>query len=162
MIIPKVFLEKKISGIGSELESIAKIDLVIVGKCSFRFASAIYKEICPNVSSISLIEPYLTKEGTIGFLGGLCEDLNLGVCLLVHAVCDTGFVHHETQKRIASEFPRAIIKTICMVNKLPNRQFDYDTDFSIINLDRDAFVVGYGIGIDNEYRDLDHIYELYD
>lgn len=162
MLLPKPYIKRAVSGIGSSVSPFEPINIVIVGTSSFLFASLIYKELCNQIYSISILEPYYDQDKNIVLLAGnVTSDLNLYQTIVVHSICDTGRVLYETHKKITSDFPNSRIRNICMVNKLHNRIFDTHTDFSIIDVQEDVFVVGLGIGTNNEYRDLDSLYILY-
>lgn len=153
-------IQKKIHGIGSELSTFSDIDIIIVGKTSLLFALELYKIICNQVSSVSIIEPYLLNDESICFQGDITSDLHNKTVFVIHSVCDTGLIHNSVCNYISSLYKNVNIKNICMINKLSNRQFDYHTDYSVLEVHQDIFFVGYGIGIDNEYRELDGIYQL--
>ncbi|MGI9554805.1 MAG: hypothetical protein ACR2M6_02420 [Vampirovibrionia bacterium] len=162
LILPKPMIQRKICGIGAELNEESDINLIIVGRSSFIFASEIYSKIQNRVDTISILEPYYTDEGKIEFVGGITTDLTNKKCFVIHAVCDTGFVHSQLVELLKSEFTSCRIKNICMINKLKNRQFEYHTDYSVLEVkDQDIFFVGYGIALDEEHRDLLGIYKVY-
>ena len=161
MILPKPMIKRKIAHIGNSLSQFYAMNMIVIGQSSFKFASELYSTMPNNVESVSILEPYLENDGSIFFSGGFCADLNNKVNLLVHSACDTGYMYSETHKKITSEFPDAIIKNVCMVNKTFGRALDFHTDYSVIDIESDIFVVGYGIGIENEYRELESLFELF-
>lgn len=162
MVLPYPMIQRKIYGIGSELNEYYELNLVIIGNCSFSFASDLYRLIQDKVESVSILEPYFDQENEkIVFGGSITTDLTNKECFVIHAVSDTGLVHHSVMEYISEMFPNCRIRNICMIDKLHNRKFEYHTDYSVLEVkDQDIFFVGYGISLNKEYKDLKGIYQI--
>jgi len=113
-----------------------------------------------SVTGISYVscQSYLASERTdeIDVVGTLTEDTSSKTVLIVDDICDTGLTLAALHSTIAQDSKEVITATL--VSNKARRRVDYDPTFSCFELNKDIFLVGYGMDLDNRYRTLESIY----
>jgi hypoxanthine phosphoribosyltransferase len=77
--------------------------------------------------------------------------------LLVEDIVDSGHTLQTLTQHLRSEPAFHYWKTITLLDKPEARQVDIQADYVGFTVDTDAFVIGYGLDLDNAYRDLPFI-----
>ncbi|MBN2202522.1 hypoxanthine phosphoribosyltransferase [bacterium] len=91
------------------------------------------------------------SSGTPVLSGDLSEKLNGRRVLLVDDIVDTGRTSRFVHEKIMERRP-AWLRTCVLLDKPRRRVVPFDADYIGFRVP-DAFIVGYGLDYDNEYRD---------
>ncbi|MCC7126002.1 MAG: hypoxanthine phosphoribosyltransferase [Acidobacteria bacterium] len=89
----------------------------------------------------------------------LVKDLDAGVegrhVVIIEDIVDTGLTLHYLQDILRRRGP-ASLRTACLLSKPSRRKIDVTVDFIGFTID-DHFVVGYGLDLDEKYRNLPYV-----
>ena len=100
------------------------------------------------------IGTYLS-DGNVRVVHPLNVDVNGADVVVVEDIIDTGYSMNTVLNLIERENPRSV-KVCAMLSKPSRRIVDVPTDYLGFSID-DHFVFGYGIDVDQKYRDLGYI-----
>ncbi len=135
------------------------VHLVAVLKGAFVFLSDLARAM-PGRCSIDFMA--VSSYGKLPSSSGqvqLLKDLDSGLegrhVVLVEDIVDTGLTLAYLQDILRTRSPRSL-RTACLLNKPSRRQVDVTLDYVGFTIE-DAFVVGYGLDYDEQYRNLPHI-----
>jgi len=94
----------------------------------------------------------------------MLKDLDFGIegcdVVIVEDIVDTGLTLNYLQDILRARGPRRLT-TACLLSKPSRRRVDVKVDYIGFTID-DHFVVGYGLDLDERYRNLPHIAVLKD
>jgi hypoxanthine phosphoribosyltransferase len=79
--------------------------------------------------------------------------------LIVDDICDSGATLSEVTTQVEDKHP-ASVKSLVLLHRQMDMEADYYPDFSLFEIDRDDFVVGYGLDYKEAYRGLEAIYSM--
>ncbi len=89
----------------------------------------------------------------------LVKDLDASVegrhVVIIEDIVDTGLTLHYLQDILRRRAP-ASLRTACLLSKPSRRKVDVTVDFVGFTID-DHFVVGYGLDLDEKYRNLPYV-----
>lgn len=161
MLYPKPMIRRAIYSLAESLSQDFKdLHVVIVGKGGLFFGTDLIRYMGDSVTGISYVscQSYLASERTdeIDVVGTLTEDTSSKTVLIVDDICDTGLTLAALHSTIAQDSKEVITATL--VSNKARRRVDYDPTFSCFELNKDIFLVGYGMDLDNRYRTLESIY----
>ena len=135
------------------------VHLVAVLKGAFVFLSDLARAM-PGRCSIDFMA--VSSYGKLPSSSGqvqLLKDLDSGLegrhVVLAEDIVDTGLTLAYLQDILRTRSPRSL-RTACLLNKPSRRQVDVTLDYVGFTIE-DAFVVGYGLDYDEQYRNLPHI-----
>ena len=86
-------------------------------------------------------------------------DLNNKHVIVVDDIIDTGLTLLKIKTTIQEKFTPKSVKTCVLLKKYGRERVHVDIDYYCFEIDN-KFVVGYGLDINNQYRNLDGIYYL--
>ena len=135
------------------------VHLIAVLKGGFIFLSDLVRAL-PGRCSIDFIT--VSSYGKLPSSSGqvrLLKDLNSGLegrpVVIVEDIVDTGLTLTYLQDILRAGSPRSL-RTACFLNKPSRRQIEVRLDYVGFTIE-DAFVVGYGLDYDEQYRNLPHV-----
>ncbi len=135
--------------------------MMVVLKGALFFAADLARQIrCPLVMDFVKLASYRGTEST-GIVT-IAKDYEGAVAgknvLVVEDIVDTGLTLTFLLERLRAEGPRSI-KVCTLIDKKGQRKVDIVPDYVGIACE-DGFLVGYGLDLDEEFRQLPAIYEV--
>ncbi len=100
-----------------------------------------------------------TSSGKIEILKNMETSPTGKDIVLVEDIIDTGLTMAFLKKEILRRQPRSL-KVCALLDKRFRRQIDMDADYVGITMERDYFVVGYGLDFSERFRHLPEIYYI--
>jgi hypoxanthine phosphoribosyltransferase len=140
------------------------IHLVCVLKGGFMFLADLIRAMSERVTlDFIAVSSYGKSTSTSGEVRML-KDLDFGIegcdVVIVEDIVDTGLTLNYLQDILRARGPRRLT-TACLLSKPSRRRVDVKVDYIGFTID-DQFVVGYGLDLDERYRNLPHIAVLTD
>jgi hypoxanthine phosphoribosyltransferase len=140
------------------------IHLVCVLKGGFMFLADLIRAMSERVTlDFIAVSSYGKSTSTSGEVRML-KDLDFGIegcdVVIVEDIVDTGLTLNYLQDILRARGPRRLT-TACLLSKPSRRRVDVKVDYIGFTID-DHFVVGYGLDLDERYRNLPHIAVLKD
>lgn len=135
-----------------------ELDLVIILKGAFVFAADLIRQLTiPVRADFITLGSYEGTQSTgsvrrIGYFGSVKAGRHV---LVVEDIIDTGSTI-DFLKKIPSLIDAASVKVCCLLNKKDVRQTQFTPDYFGFVVP-DKFVVGYGMDVDQKYRNLPDI-----
>jgi len=100
------------------------------------------------------------SSGTIEIVKDLETDITGKDVIIVEDIIDTGYTLQFLKREFAKRSPRSL--TVCVfLDKIFRREVDIQADYVGVALDRDYFVVGFGLDCAEQYRHLSGIYYIH-
>jgi hypoxanthine phosphoribosyltransferase len=132
----------------------APIHLVAVLKGAFMFLADLMRQMDGDVScDFIAVSSYGSGTQTSGEVR-LLKDLDHGLegrdVVIVEDIVDTGLTLAYLQEILRAREPRSL-KTCCLLSKPSRRKVDVAVDYIGFTIE-DRFVVGYGLDVDEKYR----------
>ena len=138
-----------------------EIVLIVVLKGAFVFAADLARRIEVPVSIDFITVKSYQGTGTTGEIA-LVKDADIPVAgknvILIEDVVDTGLSLAFLLQHFRSKGPKSL-KTCSLLDKREHRLIDISPDFTGIPC-KNSFVVGYGLDLDERWRELPAIYEV--
>lgn len=160
-LISKEKIEKKIEELAGEISKDYEgknIELIVVLKGATIFAVELAMKLKPNVRFDFIeISSYSGTEST-GILKvnkELKTDIENKDVLIVEDIIDTGRTLKYLKEYVLSKNPKSL-KICTLVSKPSRRIVDVPIDYNGFEIE-DKFIVGYGLDIDEDYRNLPYI-----
>lgn len=167
ILISEAELERRIAALAMEIEATCAVDrsgltvvAVLTGAVVF-LADLIRRLTCRVEIGYIAVSSYTGAVTTPGLaVAGAISlpELRDRDVLIVDDILDTGGTLRLVQQRLRSEAPRSL-RTVVLARKPGKAPNDVVADFVGFDVD-DAFVVGYGLDYDGQYRNLPYIAEL--
>jgi hypoxanthine phosphoribosyltransferase len=136
-----------------------QLHIVCVLKGAFMFLADLIRAIDMPVTldfmALSSYAKGTTSSGEVRLLKDLDSALEGRHVLIVEDIVDTGLTLHYLQDILAARGPSSV-RTACFLSKPSRRQIDVRVEYIGFTID-DHFVVGYGLDLDERYRNLPHI-----
>jgi hypoxanthine phosphoribosyltransferase len=164
-MLKKLFSKRAIDQRVRELGNIISEDyrdtelvMVVLLRGSFIFAADLIRVLKPEVVvDFMVVSSYQGVEtsGEVRILKDLAENIHDRDVLIVEDIVDTGLTLDKIVTLLKSRNPRSV--EICsMLNKPSRRIKPIDLRYVGFEID-DEFVVGYGLDMDQQYRQLPYI-----
>ncbi len=153
-------VERLASAISTDYEGEVLL-LIVVLKGAIFFAADLARQIrCPILMDFVKLSSYKGMEST-GTIS-ITKDCEIPVAgrhvLVVEDIVDTGLTLTFLLARLRAEGPRSL-KVCTLIDKKGHRKADVVPDYAGIVCE-DGFLVGYGLDLDEQYRQLPAIYEV--
>jgi hypoxanthine phosphoribosyltransferase len=135
--------------------------LIVVLKGAFFFAADLARQIrCPiEMDFVKLVSYRGTQStGTVEITKDYESAVTGRHVLVVEDIVDTGLSLAFLLERLQSEQPRSI-RVCTLLDKKGHREVDIVPDYTGIVCEN-GFLVGYGLDLDEQYRQLPAIYEV--
>jgi hypoxanthine phosphoribosyltransferase len=135
------------------------VHLVAVLKGAFMFLADLMRTIDGPVScdfiALSSYGSGTTSSGQVRLTKDLDRSLEGRDVIIVEDIVDTGLTLSYLQEILRARDPRSL-KTACLLSKPSRRKVDVTVEYVGFTID-DRFVVGYGLDVDEHYRNLSYI-----
>jgi hypoxanthine phosphoribosyltransferase len=96
-----------------------------------------------------------TSSGEVQLTRDLDQPIDGRDVVLVEDIVDTGHTLRYLQQLLGTRQPRTL-RTVCLLDKPARRQVEVRVDYTGFTIE-DQFVVGYGLDLDEQYRNLPYI-----
>lgn len=161
----KEVIAQQVKRLGQEISQDyqnSEILLIVVLKGSMIFASDLSREIsCPLTLDFVRVSSYgsgTVSSGEIVFKVPLDSNIEGKHVIIVEDIIDTGLtlnaLYHDLEKK-----KPASLKICTLIDKKKRREIDIEADYAGIVME-DGFIIGYGLDLDERYRNLPAIYLL--
>ena len=162
VMISREDLANKVKELGAQIsKDYEGEDLFLIGilKGSVPFMADLMREITLDVEmdfmSVSSYGSGTTTSGVVRILKDLDSDIAGKNVLIVEDIIDSGLTLAYLKEYLAKRNPKSI-KIVTMLSKPARRKADLEADYTGFVVD-DKFIVGYGLDIDQKYRNLPYI-----
>ena len=162
VLISKEQLAAKVAELGAQIsKDYEGEELFLIGilKGSVPFMADLMRAITLDVEmdfmSVSSYGSGTTTSGVVRILKDLDSDIAGKNVLIVEDIIDSGLTLAYLKEYLAKRNPKSI-KIVTMLSKPARRKADLEADYTGFVID-DMFIVGYGLDIDQKYRNLPYI-----
>jgi len=100
-----------------------------------------------------------TSSGKVKILKGLETSVTGKDVIIVEDIIDTGLTVKSLKAELNKRQPRSL-RVCALLDKKFRRQVEIDADYVGITMDKDYFIVGYGLDFSERYRHLPEIYYI--
>ena len=138
------------------------VALAILKGASYFFADITRKINIPfNTDFVKLSSYGKTTEssGTVTILQDISVDIKGKHVILFDEIIDSGYTVAFYIKRLMAAKPKSI-KVCTLIDKKARREKNINANYTGVVLEKDLFLLGYGLDYDQKYRNLDSIYFL--
>ena len=163
VLISKEQLAAKVAELGAQIsKDYEGEELFLIGilKGSVPFMADLMRAITLDVEmdfmSVSSYGSGTKTSGVVRILKDLDSDIAGKNVLIVEDIIDSGLTLAYLKEYLAKRNPKSI-KIVTMLSKPARRKADIEADYTGFVVD-DKFIVGYGLDIDQKYRNLPYIY----
>lgn len=119
------------------------------------------KDVMFDFVTLSSYENAMYTTGRIKLIQDLRESVEGRHVLVVEDIVDSGYTIDYIRRYFAAKNPLDV-KIACLMDKPMTRKVEAYADYKVFTLERDAFIVGYGLDCGQLYRNLNGIYEVVD
>jgi hypoxanthine phosphoribosyltransferase len=157
-------IQKRVGELARELgrDFPAGLHVIAVLRGAFIFVSDLIRQIPGPADGVSVdfitLASYAGATSTSGEVR-LLTDLNAAIAgrdvVIVEDIVDTGTTLRYLQDILRARNPRTLV-TACLLSKPSRREVAVQVDYVGFTID-DRFVVGYGMDLDERYRNLPYI-----
>ena len=161
VLISQIEIEKNVQKVGAQIsKDYEGTEPVFVGvlKGCFIFMADLMRHVTINCSmDFMAVSSYqgTTSTGAVKINKDLNEDIAGRQLILVEDILDSGITLNYLKNYLSVRKP-ASIKIVTLMDKPARRKADIHADYSCFEVP-DAFVVGYGLGYNERYRNLPYI-----
>jgi hypoxanthine phosphoribosyltransferase len=142
----------------------APIHLVAVLKGAFVFLADLIRAVEGPVScdflAVSSYGSGQTSSGEVRVIKDLEESLEGRHVVIVEDIVESGLTLSYLQTMLRARRPQSL-RTVCLLDKRSKREIDVTIDYVGFVIE-DRFVVGYGLDLDGQYRNLPDVAVLDD
>jgi len=163
-LISKEKIKKRVKELGQEISTDyagKEILMVVLLRGSFIFAADLIRELTADtIVDFMVVSSYQGEQssGEVRILKDLAENIHEREVLIVEDIVDTGLTLNKILELLRSRSPKSI--SICSMLNKPSRRMQH-VDIQYIGFEvQDQFVVGYGLDIDQKYRQLPYVGEI--
>lgn len=117
------------------------------------------KNVMFDFVTLSSYESAMCSSGRVKLIHDLRETVEDRHVLVVEDIVDSGYTIDYIKKYFGAKNPLDV-KIACLMDKPMARKLDVSADYIAFKLERDAFIVGYGLDCGQLYRNLNGIYEI--
>ncbi len=164
VLISKEQIEEKVTELGEKISKDyenLEIIMVVLLRGSFIFAADLIRKIKPDVIvDFMVVSSYQGQEssGEVRIFKDLAENVHDKHILVVEDIVDTGLTLTKILELLKSRNPRSL--EICSLLSKPSRRIkEVDIKYAGFTIE-DRFVVGYGLDMDQKFRQLPFIAEM--
>ena len=162
VLISREQLADKVAELGAKIsEDYKGEELFLIGilKGSVPFMADLMRAITLDVEmdfmSVSSYGSGTKTSGVVRILKDLDSDIAGKNVLIVEDIIDSGLTLAYLKEYLAKRNPKSI-KIVTMLSRPARRKADIEADYAGFVVD-DKFIVGYGLDIDQKYRNLPYI-----
>lgn len=165
----KVFIsedkvKKRVQELGKQISEDYKgeeIVVVVLLRGSFIFAADLVREIDGDViADFMVVSSYQGMEtsGEVRIFKDLAENIHGRNVLIVEDIVDTGLTLTKILEVLKSRNPKSL-HTCSLLSKPSRRIKEVDVKYTGFTIE-DKFVIGYGLDLDQKYRQIPYIAEM--
>jgi hypoxanthine phosphoribosyltransferase len=134
--------------------------MICVLKGSFLFFADLVREITiPVVVDFVRVASYGSETQSSGIVE-IRKDVELSLknqnVIIVEDIIDSGYTIETLFHRLQQRSPK-VLKVCTLIDKSGRREVDFTADYVGVSME-DGFIVGYGLDLDERYRNLCEIY----
>ncbi|MBE0500267.1 MAG: hypoxanthine phosphoribosyltransferase [Desulfuromonadales bacterium] len=134
--------------------------MICVLKGSFLFFADLVREITiPVVVDFVRVASYGSETQSSGIVE-IRKDVELSLknqnVIIVEDIIDSGYTIETLYHRLQQRSPK-VLKVCTLIDKSRRREVDFTPDYVGVSME-DGFIVGYGLDLDERYRNLCEIY----
>ncbi len=134
--------------------------MICVLKGSFLFFADLVREITiPVVVDFVRVASYGSETQSSGIVE-IRKDVELSLknqnVIIVEDIIDSGYTIETLYHRLQQRSPK-VLKVCTLIDKSGRREVDFTADYVGVSME-DGFIVGYGLDLDERYRNLCEIY----
>jgi hypoxanthine phosphoribosyltransferase len=134
--------------------------VVVIAEGARRLADALVEQMCGRGIQPEVVVLRASRTRGTALLDVRVQSAEPGAflgrdVLIVDDIADEGRTLEAVAARVRAAEPRSL-KTLVLVSKLGQRKVEIPLDYVGFEIDR-GWVVGFGMDLDEEYRDLDHL-----
>ena len=162
VLISREDLDRRVRELGEQISrDYEGEELFLIGilKGSVPFMADLMRAISLDVEmdfmSVSSYGSGTTTSGVVRILKDLDTDIAGKNVLIVEDIIDSGLTLSYLKEYLAKRNPKSI-KIVTMLSKPARRKADIEADYTGFVVE-DKFIVGYGLDIDQKYRNLPYI-----
>jgi hypoxanthine phosphoribosyltransferase len=163
ILIDEGRLRQRIQELGAEIRrdygAGAPIHLVTVLKGAFMFLADLIRAIDGPVTcdfiAVSSYGARTKSSGEVRLMKDLDQTIEGRDVIIIEDIVDTGLTLHYLQDMLIAREARSL-KTACLLSKPSRRKVDVAVEYIGFTIE-DKFVVGYGLDVDEQYRNLPYI-----
>ncbi len=162
ILISREELAKRVEELGAQIsEDYKGEDLFLIGilKGSVPFMADLMRAITLDVEmdfmSVSSYGSGTKTSGVVRILKDLDSDIAGKNVLIVEDIIDSGLTLAYLKEYLAKRGPKSV-RIVTMLSKPARRNADIEADYTGFTVD-DKFIVGYGLDIDQKFRNLPYI-----
>lgn len=163
-MIDEATLQARVAEMGQEIRARYEgkpLTMIGVLKGSFLFLSDLVRHLDSNVNIEFLaVSSYsgTSSTGAVRMITDLKTDIVGRHCLVVEDIVDTGLTMQYLLRLLSARNPESL--AVCtLLDKPSRRKTNVPVDFCGFSI-QDRFVVGYGLDLDERYRNLRYIAEV--
>ena len=166
ILYPKETIQERVTALAGQIyQDYQPEEVLVVGalKGAFVFLSDLVRELkLPLIIDFVRLSSYgssTTSSGTVKILKDLETSITGKNVIVVEDIIDTGLTIKFLKDEFTKRQPRSL-KICTLIDKKFRRQVKIDADYAGITMDRDCFIVGYGLDWAENYRQLPDIYSI--
>lgn len=161
-------IQRRVKKVADEIIKDYADDLPILCVCVLKGAVMFFTDLVKELQSKKVMFDFVTlssyenamyTSGKVKLIQDLRENVEGRHVLVVEDIVDSGYTIDYIRRYFNSKNPLDV-KVACLMDKPMTRKVDAYADFKAFTLQRDAFIVGYGLDCGQLYRHLDGIYEV--
>jgi len=163
LLIDAGAIEARVRALAAEIQrdagAGAPVHLVAVLKGAFMFLADLVRHMDGPVTldfiAVSSYGSGTTSSGEVRLTKDLDHSLEGRDVVIVEDIVDTGLTLAYLQDILEARGPRSL-RTVCLLDKPSRRQVEVPVEYIGFSIE-DRFVVGYGLDVDERYRNLPYI-----
>lgn len=168
LLYDETTIRNRVKELAAEISASYTDDKPILCVCVLRGAVMFFTDLVKEIKGKNVMFDFVTLSSyeNAMYTSGkvkLIQDLRATVedrhILVVEDIVDSGYTIDYIRRYFGSKNP-IDVKIACLLDKPMTRKVDAYADFKAFTLERDAFIVGYGLDCEQLYRNLDGIYEV--
>lgn len=169
ILFPPEAIEARVQELAGQLSREYKDKpLLMVGvlKGAFIFLSDLARKMDHSSLQIDFVQVSSYQRGTeslgsIRLLKDVEKDVSDFHVLVVEDIVDTGLTLSYLRELFAVKHPLSL-KTCCLLDKPFRRKIKIHPDYSAFTLQHNDFVLGYGLDLNEQYRQIPYLFALED
>ena len=163
LLYSKETIAKEVKRLAQEIsEDFRDEEVLLVGvlKGSFIFIADLIRAITvPTMVDFVRLASYGSETQSSGIVE-IRKDLEMPLknrnVVIVEDIIDSGHTIETLYHRLSLREPKSL-KVCTLIDKKGRREVDFEADYVGISMD-DGFILGYGLDLDEKYRNLNEIY----
>ena len=161
-------IEDRVSSLAQQIQqSYPKDEKPIICLCVLRGAVLFFADLMKKMDDERIRFDFITLSsyeststtGNIKLVQDLRSDVKDAHVLIVEDIIDSGYPLRYLKDYFADK-QASDVKVVTLLDKPMARKVDIKPDFTAFVLERPAFIVGYGLDLDQKYRNIDCIMEV--